>query len=161
MGFFPTLVPEDQKNTCINTNVLRVIRARDRAHKIALSSGFPEARDSYKLLRNQVTNMNRKARTNYLSSHLQKNATNPKAFWNILRNVLPGKDKGRYIQNLVEDGKDLHDQEAIAESLNQYFTTIASSLLHVRTIVRNNQTKKPPALTCSMCHICVGRAFLR
>ena len=118
------------------------MRARDRAHKIALSSGFPEAWDSYKLLRNQVTNVDRKARTNYSSSHLQKNATNPKAFWNILRNVLPGKDKGRYIQNLVEDGKDLNDQEAIAESLNQYFTTIASSLLDGRTIVRNNQTKE-------------------
>ena len=72
----------------------------------------------------------------------KKNATNPKAFWNILRNVLPGKDKGSYIQNLVEDGKDLNDQEAIAESLNQYFTTIASSLLDGRTIDRNNQTKK-------------------
>ena len=103
------------------------MRARDRAHKIALSSGFPEAWDSYKLLRNQVTKMDRKARTNYSSSHLQKNANNPKAFWNLLRNVLPGRDKGRYIQNLVEDGKDLNDQEAIEESLNQYFTTIASS----------------------------------
>ena len=50
--------------------------------------------------------------------------------------------KGSYIQNLVEDGKDLNDQEAIAESLNQYFTTIASSLLDGRTIDPNNQTKK-------------------
>ena len=86
--------------------------------------------------------MDRKARTNYSSSHLQKNANNPKAFWNILRNVLPGRDKGRYIQNLVEDGKDLNDQEAIEESLNQYFTTIASSFLDGRTIVRHNQTKE-------------------
>ena len=86
--------------------------------------------------------MNRKARTSYFPSNLPKNATNPKAFWNILRKVLPGKDKGRDIQNLVVDGNELHDEEAIAESLNPYFTTIALSLLNGRTIDRNSQTKE-------------------
>ena len=60
----------------------------------------------------------------------------------MLRKVLPGKAKGRDIQNLVVDGNELHDQEAIAESLNQYFTTMASCLLDGRTIDCNNQTKE-------------------
>ena len=81
--------------------------------------------------------MNRKARRNYFSSNL-KNATIPKAFWNILRKVSLGRD----IQNLVVDGNEPHDQEAITESLNQYFTTIALSILDGRTIDRNSQTKE-------------------
>ena len=85
--------------------------------------------------------MNRKARRNYFSSNL-KNATNLKAFWNILRKVSLGKDEGRDIQNLVVDGNEPHDQEAIAESLNQYFTTIVLSILDGRTIDRNSQTKE-------------------
>ena len=57
---------------------------------------------------------------------------------------MPGKDKGRDIQNLVVDGNELH-QEAIAESLNQYFTSIALSLLDGRTIDRKNEGNHQPS----------------
>ena len=55
---------------------------------------------------------------------------------------MPCRDKGRDIQNLVEDGNELKGEEAIAESFNKYFTTISSCLLDGRTIDRNNQTKE-------------------
>lgn len=72
--------------------------------------------------------------------------------------------KGSYIQNLVEDGKDLNDQEAIAESLNQYFTTIASSLLDscVRLTLTIKRRKSPALMiTCLMCHIYESRTCIK
>ena len=67
-----------------------------------------------------------------------------KAFWNILRKVSLGKDEGRDIQNLVVDGNEPHDQDvrSYCGIINQYFTTIALSILDGRTIDRNSQRKE-------------------
>ena len=73
--------------------------------------------------------MNRKARKYYFSEKLEQNRANPKAFWNTLRQVLPGKKNRNEIEKLVVNGNDLCDKEDIANSLNDYFTSIASSLL--------------------------------
>ena len=48
---------------------------------------------------------------------------------NSLRQILPTKSKRTEIEKLVVYGKELCDKQDIADSLNEYFTTIASSLL--------------------------------
>ena len=76
-----------------------------------------------------MTSANRKARRNYFSNKLIENRSNPRAFWNILRSVLPSKSNRSVINKLVVNDKELTNKKDIANSLNEYFTTIASTLL--------------------------------
>ena len=73
--------------------------------------------------------MNRKARKSYFRNKLEENCGKPKAFWDILRLVLPSKKNSTEIDKLVVNGEELSDKHDIANSLNEYFTTIASTLL--------------------------------
>ena len=73
--------------------------------------------------------MNRKARTKYFRNKLEENRGKPKAFWDTLRQVLPSNISRTDIDKIVVHGKELTDKHDIANFLNEYFTTIASSLL--------------------------------
>ena len=76
--------------------------------------------------------MKRKARKNYFRNMLEQHRGKPKAFWDTLRQVLPSKNNRYEIDKIVVDGKELIDKHDIANFLNEYFTTIASSLLASR-----------------------------
>ena len=73
--------------------------------------------------------MNRKSRKNYFRNKLKENCGKPKAFWDTLRQVLPSKKNRTEINKLVVDGEELIDKRDIANSLNEFFTTIAFLLL--------------------------------
>ena len=128
---FPLRRKRIQKQThpWLNGEVLRLMRARDQVHKKAVKSGLTCDWKEYKHLRNRVTSANRKARRNYFSNKLNENRSNPRAFWNILCSVLPSKSNRSVINKLVVNDKELTNKKDIANSLNEYFTTIASTLL--------------------------------
>ena len=67
--------------------------------------------------------MNRKARTIFFYTKLKETHTRPKVFLNTLHKVIPGKNNLSETEKLV-----IHR----TNSLNEYFTTIASSLLFCR-----------------------------
>lgn len=76
-------------------------------HKKAIKTGLSSQWDDYRKLRNQVTNMLRKARRDYFSSKLEQNRSNPRAFWNVLRQVLRGKADHLRIDKLIVDGNEI------------------------------------------------------
>ena len=47
----------------------------------------------------------------------------------MVRQVMPSKKNRNEIDKLVVDSKEFNNRQVIANSLNEYFTTIASSLL--------------------------------
>ena len=118
-----------QTHPWLDNSVLRMMRTRDKAHKKAIRTGLTEDWQKYRRLRNQVTSSNRKNRKAYFKNKLQENRANPKAYWNTLHQVLPSKDRSTKIEKLLIDGNQVTNKTAIANSLNQYFTTIASTLL--------------------------------
>ena len=69
------------------------------------------------------------ARKKYFRNKLKENRGRPKAFWNMVRQVMPSKKNRNEIDKLVVDGKVVNDRQFIANSVNEYFTTIASFLL--------------------------------
>lgn len=97
-------------NPWFNKEALRVMRARDSAHKTAMNSKLPSCWDSSKRLWDQGT-----SEKNLLLKKSPKNASKVTALWNI-RKILPGKEKVRDIQHIVIIGKEVCDPEAIAES---------------------------------------------
>ena len=71
-----------------------------------------------------MTSINRKARKTYFNTKLKENRARPKASWNTLRKVLPGKHNISEIKKLVVNGKELNDRQDVANSLNEYFIFI-------------------------------------
>lgn len=118
-----------QTHPRLDSSVLKLMRTRDQVHKRASKSRLSSDWNAYKSLRNRVTAINRKARKNYFKNKLEENRSKPKAFWDTFRQVLPSKKNRIEIDKLVVDCKELIDKRDIANSLNEYFTTIASSLL--------------------------------
>ena len=117
-----------QTHPWLDSTVLKSTRDRDQVHKKAKKSGLMQDWDEYKNLRNKVTKLNRKTRKKYFRNKLEENRGRPKAFWNILRQVMSSKKNGNEIEidKLVVDGKEINDRQVITNSLNEYFTTIAS-----------------------------------
>ncbi|XP_028405309.1 uncharacterized protein LOC114527813 [Dendronephthya gigantea] len=113
----------------LDNTVPTLMRTRDQVHKKAKKSGLPQDWSEYRRLRNNVTKMNRKARKSCFRNKLEENRCKPKVFWDILRLVLPSRKSSAEIGRLVVNGKELSDKRDIANSLNEYFTTIASTLL--------------------------------
>ena len=118
-----------QTHPWLDSTTLKLMRTRDQMHKKAKRSGLSQDWNEYRRLRNKVTEINRKARKDYFRNKLEENRGKPKAFWDTLRLVLPSKKNCNEIERLVVDGEELSDKRDIANSLNEYFTTIAPSLL--------------------------------
>ena len=123
-----------QTHPWLDSTTLKLMRTRDQMHKKAKRPGLSQDWNEYRRLRNKVTEINRKARKGYFRNKLEENRGKPKAFWDALRLVLPSKKNCNEIdcneiERLVVDGEELSDKRDIANSLNEYFTTIASSLL--------------------------------
>lgn len=116
----------------LNSATLITMRKRDQIHKKAVKSGLSQDWDLYKFLRNRVTKLNRKSRRDYFADKLEQNRAKPRAFWNILRQVLPSKRKHLEINKIVVDNEEVSDPSKIADALNEYFTSIAATLLATR-----------------------------
>ncbi|CAB4043715.1 Hypothetical predicted protein, partial [Paramuricea clavata] len=126
---FPRKRIRKQTHPWLDSTLLRVMRKRHQMHKRARKSGSSVDWDEYKRLRNLVTSALRKKRRNYFSNKLNETRGNPKAFWDTLHLVYPGKSQQNVIEKLIVGGKELCDKQDIANSLNEFFTTIANSLL--------------------------------
>lgn len=65
-------------------------------------------------------------------------------FCGTLRKVIPGKNNLGEIEKLVINRKEVKDKQDIANSLNEYFTTIASSLLSIARLILPQMTLSLP-----------------
>ena len=57
----------------------------------------------------------------------------PKAFWKLMKKVLPSKNRTTNIDKLVVDGVDIVDPKDISDSLNLHFTSFATNVLSTRS----------------------------
>ena len=71
----------NQTHPWLDSTVLKLMRTRDQAHKRAKTYRLSSDWNEYKLLRNKVTAMHRKARKHYFRNKLEENRGQPKAFW--------------------------------------------------------------------------------
>ena len=118
-----------QTHPWLDSTVLKVMRTLDQVHKRAKTPRLSSDWNEYKLPRNKVTAMNRQVRKNYFRNKLEENRGKRKVVWDTLRQVLPSNNYRTEIDKVVVDGKELIGKHDIASCLNDYFTTIASSLL--------------------------------
>ena len=114
-----------------NAEIKDLIHDRDKAlhtFRKTKNSGYYS---DYKMLRNKVQYEIKKAKTQYYKDKIEDNLNNPKNLWNILKDMGAGK-KGSTRSNsigLEVNGEVSFDKATVAEKFNNFFVTVASSLV--------------------------------
>ena len=104
----------------------KAIMKRSKLQRIAFNSRNTLDWERYKLQRNRVVSLNRKAKRIHFANVSVK--TNSKNFWNACKPFFSDKDFLTSKTVLVEDGEVISKNEIIATSFNQYFCNITASL---------------------------------
>ncbi|XP_068697711.1 uncharacterized protein [Montipora foliosa] len=105
------------------------MRRRDQFYRKARKFNRPSDWSEYRRLRNLINSSLRKAKKSYFEEKLEESRPNPSEFWKTLKQVLPNKNVNCDIDRLIVDDKEVTGHKDIADAINPYFTSIASSLL--------------------------------
>lgn len=113
----------------LDKSILSAMKRRDQFHRKTRKFNRSSDWSEYRRLRNLINSSLRKARKTYFTAKLVESRPNPSNFCKTLKQVLPNKNVYRDIGKLIVDDKELPGYKDIADALNSYFTSIASSLL--------------------------------
>ncbi len=116
-----------------NNNIRKLLRKRKKAHKKAKLANTESAWSEFRKLRNEVTKLIRKCKSEYEAKIIEKvNDPNTTAKdWFKLAKQLKSKNKSTTIPTLIDDGNEAISDEDKTELLNKFFSkqsTIDDSL---------------------------------
>ena len=113
----------------LDGEIIKLMRQRDRAHKIAKRSGSQNNWDVYKKLRNSVTEQIRCKKSEHFISAIEENKGNSSDMWKKLKEVLPSKQKIVPSSLLSQHGEVVDDLADIADIFNEHFSTVEERLV--------------------------------
>ena len=100
----------------ISTDIIKLMYARDHAHKVAARGDDNDLWLQYRTLRNKVTATVRKAKSDYFQKEFLHSTSNPKKTWNIINKLTNSR-----VNNLSPS------QDLNADDFNNYFSSIGES----------------------------------
>ena len=77
----------------LSTEIHQLMNDRDKSLKKARKSNAAYDWKAYRKLRNKCTYEIRTSKSNYSKNLLKENSTNPRKFWNVIKNIMPTKPK--------------------------------------------------------------------
>ena len=84
--------------------------------------------ESYKQVRNNVNNLNKKLKKEYFSKKIAHNKGYLKETWKTINSLLNKRSKTTNIESLKEDDKYAVDNAEIAQSMNKFFCSVGEKL---------------------------------
>ena len=108
--------------------ILEAIYDKDQAWKQAKRTKDAEDLLVAKRLRNQVKDMIRRAKRDFIQEEIDNNELSTRKFWEKLNYVLPTKDKGSSIRLINKDDNGVIDDEDLPSYINRFFTEIGPKL---------------------------------
>ncbi|XP_038047487.1 uncharacterized protein LOC119721478 [Patiria miniata] len=118
-----------RQNACpwITDDIVKLMKERDQIHKAAVKHNCQNLWNEYRCLRNKVTHMMQKQKTDHYCGLIRDNAGNSKKIWSCLKEVTP--KQGRILPSSIEvNGSDCSDSDQIANAFNDYFVTCAQNV---------------------------------
>ena len=112
----------------MTANLKRAMNERDYLLKKSRKSKGTFDLRMYKLKRNRVNKAVRDAKKSYHKQLLEDNANNPDGFWKALKKLFPTKSKDQATPSIVIKSSLTTNKHVIANSFNEYFSTIVSKL---------------------------------
>ena len=104
----------------------------------------------FTLYRNQFKTMRKNAEKQYYTSEFNKNRSNLRNIWSLIRSIIKKDDNNKKIESLKINGNINTNPYDIANSLNNYFSTIAQSLSEkIPTSTQPFSKYLSPPLPCS------------
>ena len=114
----------------INEEILELIHARDRALLESNKNKTDvELRKVYSKLRNKLTRLIRQTKANFFQNKVDEHKDNPKMLWKQFKTLgycNKNKDKSRTVLEI--DNEKCFDSKKVANHMNNFYLTIASTL---------------------------------
>lgn len=115
----------------MNSEILTLCTIRQNYFSLKMRFPWSDlARTRYKFYRNLVTKKINEAKRKFYDRRFKHNADDPKKFWRIVNNLLTNSDGSPDIncKSLIVNGSHTTNRLNIANSFNQFFTTIATNI---------------------------------
>ena len=103
--------------------------ARDKLKKQAVRSNSEIFMQAHRQMRNKVNKLNTESKRKYFSNKIASHKGDLKNTWKTINLVLNKTSKTTEITSLDVDGKQVCDNKAIAESMNDFFCNIGKNLI--------------------------------
>ena len=124
---FETRRLKNRNNPWIDNNSVRLIYKRDHLKRKAVKYKSDVLWESYKQIKNSVTELIRSSKKKYYENCIEENHSNPKCLWKVLKKLTDGQSKVAPPNKLT------------AVHFNQYFSSIGSTTIsHLLTTDDNN-----------------------
>ena len=115
----------------IDIEILEAMRERDKAlYKSNHNKDNPELRAKFNRLRNNVTKLIKKTKSNHFCNKVEEHKNNPKMLWKQFKSLgysTKSKDKSRIILEI--DNEKCFDPIKVAREFAKYFLTVAENLV--------------------------------
>ena len=128
--FSRSIRSRNKKNSLpwINADILKLMKERDLALKMAIRTKFYHDKYHFAMLRNKVITGLRKARADFFIAIISEARGNPKVIWTQLKNLMgQHHSAGRSIE-LDLNGKLTKDPSEVAVALNRYFVDSVATI---------------------------------
>ena len=112
----------------LTNGILEAIYDKDQAWKQAKCTGDPNNTIRAKCLRNNVKDIIRGAKKDFIQDELERDETAAKKFWEKLNHLLPNKDSGNTIRLIDKESETVVDDTDLPDDINTFFMGIAPKL---------------------------------
>ena len=127
-----------KKNIIFNEEVASLRVTRDEYHAEAIKTGNPNTWSVYRKLRNHVTKLVRKSKTNFSKSAIQNSKGDSKTMWSHVNKLFP-KTKSSGISSLEIYGRLITTPKDIANKFNTFFVSIGENLANFSVFMRSSR----------------------
>ena len=112
----------------LNDNIRKQINHRDYLRKKAVKTKSTYYDNAYKKARNRINKMIKNSKQKYFQTYIDGNRGNPKKMWDGVNQFLGKGSKTTHITSLNVGSTNVTNKTNIAESMNEYFTSIGPNL---------------------------------
>jgi potassium voltage-gated channel Eag-related subfamily H protein 8 len=103
-------------------------KTKDQLYINQVNNPSIENLNKYKTYRNTFNSILRASKKLYFTSSLKKSEKNPKKTWDILKEAMNKQNQRSKIDSIICDNKQTNDPTEIAETFNEFFNTIGTSI---------------------------------
>ena len=111
----------------ITIEILKVSDLRNQAYVEYLNSECAIKLEEFKILRNKVNSMRRKAKKEYFANQLSLNKDNTKRIWKVINDLLGG-GKEAPPNSLLIQGEFVNDEISITTKFAEFFSSVGQNV---------------------------------
>ena len=114
----------------VTPDIIHKIKRRDKLYKAYIRKKHPHLKDEIKVKNNEIQQLTRQSKKTYYEKYFNDNKQNVEKIWDGIKQIINIKPA---ILNsptcIIDKDQTITDNKNIAESFNDYFSTVAANIL--------------------------------